>query len=130
MFRRCSGEWRNGRRAGFRCQCPSGRGGSSPPSPTTRRGHELTRVGGLVFCCRLSGRSLNEAQNEVQCGARKRVVDGLSGRGGRGDLRVHHPWRQCAGREIDDGVDVVNGVVGTVGHRERDTAEVDDWTIG
>ena len=28
------GEWRNGRRAGFRCQCPSGRGGSSPPSPT------------------------------------------------------------------------------------------------
>lgn len=29
-----SGEWRNGRRAGFRCQCPSGRGGSSPPSPT------------------------------------------------------------------------------------------------
>src|SRR4051812_49799549 len=30
----CWGEWRNGRRAGFRCQCPSGRGGSSPPSPT------------------------------------------------------------------------------------------------
>ena len=29
-----TGEWRNGRRAGFRCQCPSGRGGSSPPSPT------------------------------------------------------------------------------------------------
>src|ERR1700740_1826325 len=28
------GECRNGRRAGFRCQCPSGRGGSSPPSPT------------------------------------------------------------------------------------------------
>ena len=24
-----------GRRAGFRCQCPKGRGGSSPPSPTT-----------------------------------------------------------------------------------------------
>jgi hypothetical protein len=24
-----------GRRAGFRCQCPLGRGGSSPPSPTT-----------------------------------------------------------------------------------------------
>jgi hypothetical protein len=33
-FRGHSGEWRNGRRAGFRCQCPSGRGGSSPPSPT------------------------------------------------------------------------------------------------
>ena len=35
--RGCSGEWRNGRRAGFRCQCPSGRGGSSPPSPTDRQ---------------------------------------------------------------------------------------------
>ena len=31
-----TGEWRNGRRAGFRCQCPSGRGGSSPPSPTAK----------------------------------------------------------------------------------------------
>ena len=31
-----SGEWRNGRRAGFRCQCSKGRGGSSPPSPTGR----------------------------------------------------------------------------------------------
>jgi hypothetical protein len=28
-------EWRNGRRAGFRCQCPQGRGGSNPPSRTT-----------------------------------------------------------------------------------------------
>ena len=28
-------EWRNGRRAGFRCQCPKGRGGSNPPSRTT-----------------------------------------------------------------------------------------------
>jgi hypothetical protein len=27
-------EWRNGRRAGFRCQCPKGRGGSNPPSRT------------------------------------------------------------------------------------------------
>jgi hypothetical protein len=26
--------WRNGRRAGFRCQCPQGRGGSNPPSRT------------------------------------------------------------------------------------------------
>src|ERR1700757_1505827 len=31
------GEWGDGRRAGFRCQCPSGRGGSSPPSPTDVR---------------------------------------------------------------------------------------------
>src|SRR5829696_4463843 len=39
----CWGEWRNGRRAGFRCQCPSGRGGSSPPSPTNpdEAGHRL-----------------------------------------------------------------------------------------
>ena len=29
-----SREWRNGRRAGFRCQCPQGRGGSNPPSRT------------------------------------------------------------------------------------------------
>lgn len=29
-----AGKWRNGRRAGFRCQCPKGRGGSSPPLPT------------------------------------------------------------------------------------------------
>lgn len=48
------GEWRNGRRAGFRCQCPSGRGGSSPPSPTMsgstnrrHQGHELIWVRGL-----------------------------------------------------------------------------------
>ena len=27
-------EWRNGRRAGFRCQCPQGRGGSTPLSRT------------------------------------------------------------------------------------------------
>ncbi len=27
-------EWRNGRRASFRCWCPKGRGGSSPPSRT------------------------------------------------------------------------------------------------
>src|SRR5579875_428033 len=39
----CSGEWRNGRRAGFRCQCPSGRGGSNPPSPTI-----FSRVAGLA----------------------------------------------------------------------------------
>ena len=48
-----SGEWRNGRRAGFRCQCPSGRGGSSPPSPTMTKpwillwGSRFFRVSGL-----------------------------------------------------------------------------------
>lgn len=53
------GEWRNGRRAGFRCQCPSGRGGSSPPSPTrsgsrnsAMRGQELERVPDLFLFVR------------------------------------------------------------------------------
>lgn len=44
------GEWRNGRRAGFRCQCPSGRGGSSPPSPTlsgAKQSHDLARGRGF-----------------------------------------------------------------------------------
>ena len=51
------GEWRNGRRAGFRCQCPSGRGGSSPPSPTKsgsmncrHKGHEPFGFVAFVFC--------------------------------------------------------------------------------
>jgi hypothetical protein len=55
------GEWRNGRRAGFRCQCPSGRGGSSPPSPTKsgstncrRKGHELERGRDLYVWVRLA----------------------------------------------------------------------------
>src|ERR1035437_9533868 len=33
-------EWRNGRRAGFRCQCPKGRGGSNPPSRTHEQSPE------------------------------------------------------------------------------------------
>ena len=56
-FPGCWGEWRNGRRAGFRCQCPSGRGGSSPPSPTMsgsmncrHKGHELEMVRDLCVC--------------------------------------------------------------------------------
>ena len=53
-----TGEWRNGRRAGFRCQCPSGRGGSSPPSPTTSSSAQCGTSGqvaemrsDLLFCC-------------------------------------------------------------------------------
>src|SRR5690606_39571008 len=34
-----------GRRAGFRCQCPKGRGGSSPPSPTRLVGSPVTDRG-------------------------------------------------------------------------------------
>ena len=30
------GKWRNGRRAGFRSQCPEGCGGSNPPFPTIK----------------------------------------------------------------------------------------------
>src|SRR5215204_2830833 len=37
--RRIEREWRNGRRAGFRCQCPQGRGGSNPPSRTHHPRH-------------------------------------------------------------------------------------------
>ena len=41
-------EWRNGRRAGFRCQYPKGCGGSNPPSRTqTRRAPVL---GPGLFC--------------------------------------------------------------------------------
>ena len=51
VFERYSGEWRNGRRAGFRCQCPSGRGGSSPPSPTAGQhpGPSIRRPGVLSY---------------------------------------------------------------------------------
>src|SRR6478735_11681917 len=39
-------EWRNGRRAGFRCQCPKGRGGSNPPLRTDRdRPRQASRRG-------------------------------------------------------------------------------------
>ncbi len=60
LSRSRSGEWRNGRRAGFRCQCPSGRGGSSPPSPTrcTRARPMLMESMGLARFTRiLWGRS-------------------------------------------------------------------------
>src|SRR5690606_27268474 len=40
-------EWRNGRRAGFRCQCPYGRGGSSPPSRTRSDGPLPSRTGAV-----------------------------------------------------------------------------------
>jgi hypothetical protein len=43
-------EWRNGRRAGFRFQCPQGRGGSTPPSRTKvhrrKLGAEVMQIGG------------------------------------------------------------------------------------
>lgn len=80
-----SGEWRNGRRAGFRCQCPSGRGGSSPPSPTTsgstncrHRGHELERVRDLCVW----GLSLD-------C----REIDGPRGCARRSPERLQYPRR-------------------------------------
>lgn len=42
-------EWRNGRRAGFRCQCPKGRGGSNPPSRTQSKGTPVFGPGFLSF---------------------------------------------------------------------------------
>ena len=44
--------WRNGRRAGFRCQCPQGRGGSNPPSRTevNTKTSPGSRRGSAVSC--------------------------------------------------------------------------------
>jgi hypothetical protein len=49
-------EWRNGRRAGFRCQCPKGRGGSNPPSRTlnTQDPGRIIRPGILRFWPKVS----------------------------------------------------------------------------
>ncbi len=80
------GEWRNGRRAGFRCQCPSGRGGSSPPSPTlsgSTKGHGLER-----------GRDLRAFRGSaVRACARPTVIVGDGCRAGGAGLRV-----RCAPR--------------------------------
>lgn len=55
-------EWRNGRRAGFRCQYPKGCGGSNPPSRTQFKGTPVFGTGFLSFnsqltgsCCRYDG---------------------------------------------------------------------------
>lgn len=42
-------EWRNGRRAGFRCQCPKGRGGSNPPSRTQMKESRSSDRGSFAF---------------------------------------------------------------------------------
>lgn len=80
------GEWRNGRRAGFRCQCPSGRGGSSPPSPTlsgSTKGHGLER-----------GRDLRAFRGSAaRACARPTVIVGDGCRAGGAGLRV-----RCAPR--------------------------------
>lgn len=80
------GEWRNGRRAGFRCQCPSGRGGSSPPSPTlsgSTKGHGLER-----------GRDLRAVRGSAaRACARPPVIVGDGCRAGGAGLRV-----RCAPR--------------------------------
>ena len=39
-----SREWRNGRRAGFRCQCPQGCGGSNPPSRTNVKSRDIVHT--------------------------------------------------------------------------------------
>ena len=56
-------EWRNGRRAGFRCRCPKGRGGSNPPSRTTKdEGPQLTQLGPLR--CRMASRKKKKKKRE------------------------------------------------------------------
>ena len=57
--------WRNGRRAGFRCQCPQGRGGSTPLARTDEP--QLTR------------RYTESAGVSSLCGPRRRHVGGMGG---------------------------------------------------
>src|SRR5690606_23139374 len=56
-----------GRRAGFRCQCPYGRGGSSPPSrtdgPELRHGSRTGRGSGLFVCAASDPAALLGHQN-------------------------------------------------------------------
>ena len=63
-------EWRNGRRASFRCWCPKGRGGSSPPSRTTQRA-----------AARQNAAALQDAADHVETGVdlidELDVVDGV-----------------------------------------------------
>jgi hypothetical protein len=67
------GEWRNGRRAGFRCQCPSGRGGSSPPSPTTA----VLRTAGIEVTNCTRGRDLCVLCSRTNASERRRHDGGL-----------------------------------------------------
>lgn len=60
------GEWRNGRRAGFRCQCPSGRGVQVPFAHTERfdEGHGLER-GRDLSVLRIGGAGVRAASRHI-----------------------------------------------------------------
>lgn len=90
LLQTATGEWRNGRRAGFRCQCPSGRGGSSPPSPTTSgSAHSGTQV-------RLQIRGLTFVLRSVRSQVRREAIPATSL---FRILFVHHcPGRWAFGR--------------------------------
>jgi hypothetical protein len=60
-------EWRNGRRASFRCWCPKGRGGSSPPSRTTKRAVVLRDL--------LADQGIVPAHSRDEPAGRRRVPD-------------------------------------------------------
>ena len=96
----CWGEWRNGRRAGFRCQCPSGRGGSSPPSPTIEIGYRLPRplVGVFLLC---SGRTVAvDPADDVG-----HLFDVLPGQPYRRDLSIlQGRCAHLAGCDVDEAV--------------------------
>ena len=85
------GEWRNGRRAGFRCQWAQARGGSTPLSPTegcsafwAPRVHESPRAGGHAGVERLFGYSgtswrADRAAERDQRGSEPSDAPGASG---------------------------------------------------
>ncbi len=65
-------EWRNGRRASFRCWCPQGRGGSSPPSRTKKpllsRGFFASEVGDFYRTSTLARAMKSGAELSTSCG--------------------------------------------------------------
>jgi hypothetical protein len=121
-------EWRNGRRAGFRCQCPKGRGGSNPPSRTSgwgipqplgepgTSGFPALRAPGTPpsvdreqLTCSPSGRTAGragwlkrEGGTEILAGADQVMTHAVAGTGGiaLGDPLVDDLMGLDQGREI------------------------------
>ena len=83
-------EWRNGRRAVFRWQCPYGRGGSNPPSRT----HGMFRMSGHPFS-KVPGQSLLAGDFVVR-GADTRSSGGCSSK--RRAALTEWPQPRCSDR--------------------------------